>query len=252
MTRKHRERIFRMKQFSVRHEISSNKVGVDGVLIGAWSPVEKTGLKILDVGCGCGLIALMLAQRCQDAEIIGIDIDDNAVKEAKENVESSPWSNRIIIKKRDFSSLCSEKPKFDLIVSNPPFFESGVDPSESARMLARHAGTLSPRTLLEKSSDLLTDSGILSLITLSEQYEELIEAANKNGLFPIRAVFVRGNPQKEAKRVMIAFRKPPVMPPSECRDMPEISPTLLTIEKAPGEYTAEYISLCREFYTIFD
>lgn len=255
-----RERIFRMKQFEVRHELSSNKVGVDGVLVGAWTPVENQPKRILDAGCGCGLISLMMAQRVADAQITGIDIETNAVREAKLNAQDSPWGNRIAIQEKDFGSLSydisvnpSAYAPFDLIVSNPPFFDSGVNPEVSSRMLARHAGTLSPAILVKHAGKMLSEGGMLSFICPATQSESLITLAGRNGMGLYRAASIRGNPNTTPKRNILVFRRQ-----EEREDNPLPAPGTLPnsaeeilIEDAPGEYSQQYISLCRPFYTIF-
>lgn len=241
-----KERIFRMKKFNVNHSRSANKVGVDGVLIGAWANAGEVK-RVLDAGCGCGLISLMIAQRAPQAIVTGIDIDTDAVEEAKENVANSPWKERIEIMNVDFTCTQGE---YDLIISNPPFFDDGVrNVEESSRMLARHIGSLSPESLIKSAHRLLSKTGRLSLIARAESFDFLIESAKDNGLIPERAAFVKGHPEAPAKRVMIEFQKDSM----EGRDNPEslMTPEYIEIESAPGVYSSEYIALCKDFYIIF-
>lgn len=303
---KEKERIFRMKQFLVRHEMSSNKVGVDGVLIGAWCPIDHSPKKILDVGCGCGLISLMIAQRTDDSVIFGIDIEPASISEAKSNVAVSAWKDRIKICNLDFQKLLNlnsenssyqmkhsgaekvvghetigsgiitkekkgedndeaieeselKKMKFDLIVSNPPFFSSGVDSGESNRMLARHVGSLSPEIIVKNASGLLNDSGIISLITVASDAEKLIELSRKSGLLPYKAQFVKGKPDTSSKRVLLSFIKKSHNESSDIhsefvktknKSHFEFAPDLI-IEYQRGEYSMEYRRLCSPFYLAF-
>ena len=240
MSKQGKERIFRMKQFNINHSKSANKVGVDGVLVGAWASVENAS-KILDAGCGCGLITLMLAQRAPDAKIIGIDIEPAAVEEAGENTLNSPWPDRIRIESMDFGEV---KEKFDLMVSNPPFFHAGVaNPETCSRTLARHAGGLSPERLLERAQEILTPKGKVAFIAQADSEESLLRLAQENGLYLHRLLRVRGNNSAPQKRVLFEFGLKP-------SDIPPIVQEL-TIEISPGKYTEEYINLCFDFYTIF-
>lgn len=240
MSKPQKERIFRMKQFVVNHSISANKVGVDGVLVGAWAPVMKGSIRILDAGCGCGLISLMLAQRMPEARITGVDIEMGAVKEARENVTSSKWSDRVEILFKDFGEI---KEQYDLIVSNPPFFHSGVEASESSRTLARHAGSLSPERLII-SKERLKEGGSLVLIASAESEQSLILLGESTGLVLKRLTRVKGNPRVTPKRILMEWKKD-----LDRNNVPEIEE--LTIEVSRGQYTKEYIVLCKDFYVKF-
>lgn len=268
-----------MKRFAVKHERSANKVGVDGVLIGAWATVTSTDCDVLDAGCGCGLIALMLAQRLEDVGASGvvlraIDVERAAVDEAGENAAASPWSDRISAYCGDFRCEISRTGeiscggddnsgasrghhlRYDLIVSNPPFFHAGADSRSSARMLARHADTLSPEALMESAGMLLRPGGRLAFIAQAESETSLMAKAEECGLKLRRLTRVKGNPQAETKRVMMEWVWPgddscsgasqPPAPGDESSEFPLISE--LVIEYSPGVYTEEYIALCRDFY----
>ena len=139
---------FKFKQFTVWHDKCAMKVGTDGVLIGAWVNLNNAK-RVLDVGAGTGLIALMTAQRC-DAEIVGIEIDENASIQAKENVSSSPWANRIAIENIDYNDYTSNE-LFDVIISNPPFFENSLKSNQANRNTARHDISLSFAQLISKT-----------------------------------------------------------------------------------------------------
>lgn len=241
MDKREKERLFRMKQFNVRHSVSANKVGVDGVLVGAWTEVASAET-VLDAGTGCGLIALMIAQRAPDAKILAIEIVDSAVKEARLNVSESPWRDRIQVEQADFSLLCG---KYDLIVSNPPFFHAGVDSTVevSARTLARHSGSLSPEGLILCAKDLLNPGGRLSFIAQSDSEKKLLDLASGEGLILERICRVKGTPDAPAKRVLLQFLR-------NNDENKSISAryTELVIGQAPNRFSPDYTELCRPFY----
>lgn len=271
-----------MKRFSVRHQRSANKVGVDGVLIGAWAGVSATDRDVLDAGCGCGLIALMLAQRLEDigarrVRIHAVDLDHEAVEEAAENIADSPWRDRINTHYGDFRSELIQPDEvegagmsegcdseegnrpggmYDLIVSNPPFFHAGASSDGSARMLARHADTLSPEALLIEAPRMLRPGGRLAYIAQAESEEGLREIGESEGLHLRRLTRVKGNPRAGVKRVMMEWKRPDCRNAPGCNHLsssdkdPDMLPeiTELIIEHAPGDYTAQYIALCRDFY----
>ena len=240
--RKKHERLFRFKQFSVAHERSAMKVGVDGVLLGAWSDVN--GDRLLDAGCGCGVISLMLAQRNNHAHITGIDIDSNAIDEAIDNAEASPWSDRITFSCKSFSNLIHERHEFDRIISNPPFFSSGIQNPSSYREISRHAASLSPETLIQQSPLLLSSDGSLSLISPAHLLPAMINVAEENGMYCHRLTKVVTVEGKIPKRILTEWRR---------RDtaMTETLEETLTIEigkHGNRYYSNEYISLCSPFY----
>ena len=231
-----REKIFRFKQFSVVNDRTAMKVGTDGVLLGAWCPLEGTR-RVLDVGTGCGVIALMVAQRNPSAKIDAIDIDHDAIEEAKLNFENSPWSERLTAIDGDFNGIDVET-HYDLIVSNPPYFTNGILPTGDARTTARHTGSLSYRQLIEGASRLLTSEGSLALITPTDAEQEIIESATFASL-PVRQV-TRVIPVDGAiaKRTLWLFSH---------RNLPYHEDTL-TIAHSDGAFTNEYIALTGAFY----
>ena len=157
------------------------KVGTDGVLLGAWCDVA--GKKnVLDVGTGTGLIALMVAQRSQPATIDAIEIDEAAYYEACYNIENSPWSERISVVHIDFSDLCDKEKKYDLIVSNPPYFTNGILPPDGKRKIARHCETLTFDKLITHSVTLLSENGIICLITPADAENKITSIVVRNGL----------------------------------------------------------------------
>ena len=231
-----REKVFRFKQFAVVNDRTAMKVGTDGVLLGAWCPVANVN-RVLDVGTGCGVIALMIAQRCDTAIVDAIDIDHDAVEEAKENFGKSPWSERLTAIERDFNELRASE-GYDLIVSNPPYFTNGVLPTGDSRTTARHTALLSYRQLIEGAARLLTDDGTLALISPTDAESDIIEAATFASL-PVRQM-TRVIPVEgaDAKRTLWLLSR---------RDIPYREDTL-TIAQSDGTFTREYIDLTQAFY----
>lgn len=223
------------------------KVGVDGVLIGSWVDTE-CATKILDVGTGCGLIALMLAQRCPTAKVIGIDIDEASVNEARENVANSPWAEQISIINTSFHDmiLCKSHKEFDLIISNPPFFDSGISNAVTSRERARHQGSLSPSSVLLGSAKLLIPGGSIAMIVPSELYTELEAGARNLGYSLIRSCFVRGHVEAPYKRCLLQWRL------IDKADLAlDCASEYLTLEEKRGFPTEEYRKLCKDFYLKF-
>lgn len=238
---------FKFKKFSVSHHRSSMKVGVDGVLIGSWADVDGAR-SILDVGTGCGLIALMMAQRCTDASVTGIEIDEASVEEASENFTDSEWSDRLRIIYGSFPEdlKLEEKGKYDLIVSNPPFFDSGIGDIQTRRERARHQGTLSPSVILQASSLILNPDGRLAMVVPAEFSSSLEEEAKDIGLCLMKKCLVRGHEGAPYKRALLQWRC--VGDFSEKDD--EIT-EYLTLEATQNIPTEEYRRLCKNFYLKF-
>lgn len=235
-----RERIFRFKQFAVSHRRSAMKVGVDGTLLGAWADCSRAAT-ILDAGTGCGLIALMLAQRFPSAQISAVEIDSDACEEAEENFTVSPWRDRLSIINADLTT--SEGfGRFDHIVSNPPFFTSGVDKADTARIVARHCLGFSPTWLLKNCRKLLTPDGALSMIFPADSLDSLIEIANSTDMHLRRITKVKGHADAPVKRVLAEFA---------CNSCEIAETELLILENSPGKPTEAYRSLCSEFYLRF-
>ncbi|MCB9263119.1 MAG: methyltransferase [Flavobacteriales bacterium] len=227
--------MFRFKQFKINQTHSAMKIGTDGVLLGAWA-THRNPKHILDIGTGTGLIALMLAQRFSHAKIAAVEIDKTAFCEAKENFKNSNFADRILIKHTDIQHYNTES-MFDLIVSNPPFFEHSLPAGSTERTTARHE-TLSLQELLFYAKKLLNPNGNFCLIFPANRQKELIEKAENIGLFFEKIVHVRGRKTSEVKRILVCLGLTP-------------SHTLtdeLTIETARHEYTEEYIELTKDFY----
>lgn len=230
---------FRFKQFCVHHDRCAMKVGTDGVLLGAWANAGR-GKMILDVGTGTGLIALMMAQRYPGAAIRAIDIDRDAVAQARENVDDSPFADRMTVEQDDFrhyASACAEK--FDLIVSNPPWFNRALLPPDAQRKTARHSISLTLTELLLSAANCLSPEGVLALILPYDQQKELETQARELGFFLKRETVVYSLPESNPKRLLTEWTRSQSENPTQSK---------LTIEFARNCYSAEFIDLVREFY----
>ena len=203
------------------------KVGTDGVLLGAWCP---KGTRILDVGTGSGLIARMLMQRCPEAEVEGIDIDEAAVEQARENGV-----------KAYCSSLQNWQGSYDLIVSNPPYFQNSLKNPDKGREIARHTDTLSYAELIQHSARLLQEGGRLALILPAEAENEIREIAARYSLYCTRATRVYSKETKPVRRVLLSF----VMTTVRNDDM---ATDTLVLEDEKGGRSLPYQELCRDFY----
>ena len=240
---KNREKIFRFKQFAVANDRAAMKVGTDGVLLGAWAPVKPSD-RVLDVGTGCGLIALMLAQRAENASILAIDIDTEAVTEATENFANSPWGNRLTARVCDFNSLSfsTEEHPFSLIVSNPPYFENALTCPDEARSNARHDTSLSFRTIIRCASDLLCPGGSLCLVLPAECESAVVseaEAVHAQVAQICRVFSTTAETQPKRILVQLIYHSPtPVS-----TQLSEFA-----IEISRHNYTPQYIALTRDFY----
>jgi tRNA1Val (adenine37-N6)-methyltransferase len=230
---------FSFKQFTIFQEKSAFKVGTDGVLLGAVANVDGVG-KILDIGSGTGLIALMLAQRC-NAEIVAIEPDYESYVQARDNIGNCKWSTRIKIENCDLQSYTGNE-KFDLIVTNPPFFKDSLKNPDLRKSSARHTDSLSSADLLSGVARLLNDIGIFQVIMPYVEGTILIAEAHRVGLFCNSILKIRPLPTSEIKRLILTFGREKAIPVEK----------FLTIEKGKRhEFTEDYINLTRNFYLKF-
>ena len=232
--------MFKFKQFTVHQQRSAMKVGTDGVLIGAWASVRPADRALLDIGTGTGLIALMLAQRNPKAEVVAVEIDTESAAQASENVAESPWSDRIKVERCAVQEFTPTM-KFDLIVSNPPYFVDSLKCPDESRNTARHTDTLSFAELMHTAERLLAPDGRLAVIVPAEAALSVIAAGK---LHLVRRCDVRTKPNGAPKRVMLEFS--PRFEGVATREE-------LTIgDGSNGGYSPEYIALTRDFYLKFD
>ncbi len=226
--------VFKFKKFTIIQEQSAMKVGTDGVLLGAWVPCKESNT-ILDIGCGTGLITLMLAQRNPESSIVGIEIDKAASQEAQKNSINSDWKERIKINHTSLQDF-TPKNQFDLIVSNPPFFPE--DNSQERRAIARRTNTLSFKDLIQHAANLLSAKGVFAVIIPKDSEKQFCNIATAQHLYCSRVCNVKGNATAPVKRVMLAFSFTKA----------ELKTEELTIEKSRHNYTDAYTQLCKDFY----
>ena len=264
--------VFRFKRFSVENDRSAMKVNTDGVLLGASMTLKPSDRLLLDIGTGTGTIALMAAQRLSDLDalsglpaersislniceasrkvgrnvpversIYAIDIDEASADEAGKNFKESPWPDILQAHHASLDEISGtfKDTRFDLIFSNPPYFEDSLTAPDKRKSTARHTSDgLSYRDILDFASKNLADDGRVSLVLPAEQEHDLCRYARMNGLYLFRMVYVKTVPRKQPSRMVAEFSR------LRCDD-PET--TCLTIQNE-GKYTSEYLSLMHEFY----
>ncbi len=237
-----RNNYFQFKQFRIVQERSAMKVGVDGVLLGAWADTAHAK-RILDIGTGTGLIALMMAQKNSLAQIDAVEIEQEALQEALRNIQQSPWSNRIQLKSGSFQEFTETiHRKYDLIVSNPPFFSNGHQAPQKNRAQARHSDSLPLPVLISGAAGLLAENGKIALVLPIENLQELKQLAILNNLYISRLCRIKPNPQKPDFRILAELVR------SECITREE---TLMIEFEKHFDYTPEYQALTCDFYLKF-
>lgn len=241
---------FRFKQFEVFHDRCAMKVGMDGVLLGAWAnapqEVSKKDIRILDIGTGSGLIALMLAQKYPDAIIDAVEKDVSASLQAAENVAHSPWPNAIEIHQGGFPEVMRglEYPTegaYHLIVSNPPYFRDNLKPVNKMRRMARHAEDLTFLNLVQGVAPLLHQDGLFSVIIPFDAAEVFEEYCWEYKLYPQKYCEVISVEGKAPKRMMLSFSKNNLA----------IEREHLTLSDKEGKETEEYKRLTGAYYLAF-
>jgi len=215
------------------------KVGTDGALLGAWAPIDKVK-NILDVGTGTGLIALMLAQRCPNALITAIEPNKDAALDAADNFERSPFADRITLIESTLQDFQTDE-RFDLIVSNPPFFKNSLPAPEPGRHMARHNDTLSHTELLN-ATNLLAPSGLLAGIYPAELWSVVKKDALNRGLIIAAEQPVKPLPEKPPHRVLFAITREAV--PTAV----DISADFAIETEERHRYTEEFTRLLKPFY----
>lgn len=230
---------FTFKHFTVHQDRCAMKIGTDGVLLGAWVPIKDTVRSILDVGAGTGVIALMAAQRSQAEIIDALEIDADAYEQAVENFEASSWGDRLFCYHASFQEFVAEiDDKYDLLISNPPFYTEDYKTSDTKRDMARFEDALPFEHLLVGASRLLSNQGQFALIIPYKEEEQVIEIAGQVGLFPEKITRVRGTITSDIKRTLLLFG----------RDTKKIETEELIIENSRHQYTDAYVDLTRDFY----
>lgn len=218
------------------------KVGTDGVLLGAWARLDESHLRVLDIGTGTGLIALMAAQRTEGwgAEIVGVEIDPSAAEDARENVARSEWAQRVTIAQTSIQDYVPEV-QFDHIISNPPYFVASLLSPDAARTTARHTTSLTFDELAAAAARLLAPEGALSVVLPYDAAPDMTLAAARKGLFLVRRTDVSSKTGGKALRSLLEYGRKPLPTATDS----------LTIHLPDGDYTPEYRELTKAFYLKF-
>ena len=232
---------FYFKQFTIFQDKCAMKVGTDGILLGSWANILGNS-QILDIGTGTGLLALMLAQRSQSSintVIDAVEIDHDAYLQATDNVKRSPWCDRIDVYHASIQDFAANHFKqYDLIISNPPFFENAYKSSQESRTLARHNDSLLQTDILQITAQLLKSNGHLAVIYPTDLANNFQDKAKAFNLFCDRKVYVKPTPKSSVKRILLELSKTK----SLCQE------NMLTIEEEKHIYTKDYINLVKDFY----
>lgn len=236
--------IFHFKKFDVKNERSAMKVNTDGVLLGICAPIQPSDRQILDIGTGTGTVALVLAQRLsgtpigEGAVITGIDIDKDAAGEADENFRESPWSGILTALHTPLSEYDPDC-GFDLIVSNPPYYDDSLTNPDARKATARHTGGgLSYREILAFAETRLNSGGRLCIILPADQEKELLRYGRMHGLHPSNILRIKTVQRKAPSRTIVTFKSGErAVPVEDC---------LVIMEK--GSYTRQYLSLVKDYY----
>lgn len=226
---------FRFKQFNIEQERCSMKVGTDGVLLGAWFPLDH-GCSVLDIGTGTGLVALMAAQRGA-VSVTAVDIDADAVLQARQNAAASAWANKVEVICQDIATFNTDI-RFDRIVCNPPFFRDSLRSPDAGRNTARHNDSLSFETLAQRAASLLAPGGRFCLVLPYDAVEVFIRCAAAAGLDLCRRTDVLTAPGKTPKRSLVAFGK----------NRAVLDTDVLQMCGPDGKETPQYVELVKDFY----
>ncbi|WP_024872945.1 tRNA1(Val) (adenine(37)-N6)-methyltransferase [Tolumonas lignilytica] len=227
---------FTFKQFHIEQDRCAMKVGTDSIVLGCWTPVGGAK-RILDIGTGTGILALMLAQRThQEVQIDAVELDPEAVRQAEENINASPWRERIRVFRHDIRTY--QAPHYDLIISNPPYFVHGQSLPDAARQLARHTEALDHASLLESAARLLTPFGKLALVLPVAQGDALIALAMQQGWHLQQRCWVETKRGKEPNLMLLLLSRKSV----------ETEEEQLCLREIDNRYSPEFIALADEFY----
>lgn len=234
--------MFHFKKFSIDDSTAAMKVGTDAVLLGAWAKCENE-TRILDIGSGSGILALMMAQRNKSVPIDAVEIDSDAADIANQNFLLSPWAGQINLYNQSISDFqLHTKHQYSLIVCNPPFFTNSLKTPDKARNLARHNDSLPVSELLEISSRLLLEAGKAAFIIPVDAYEYWQHEAKKCNLFPYCIKVVRSSPTHKPHRILIVF--------TSVKQTESIDSELI-IYQSEKKYSFEYQNLTKDFYLNF-
>jgi tRNA1Val (adenine37-N6)-methyltransferase len=229
---------FQFKQFRIEQGQCAMKVTTDACIQGAWTPVHNSVKRVLDIGAGTGLLSLMLAQRNPDIVIDAIELDADAAAQARNNVAVSPWQGRINIIEGDVRSY-SFGDKYDLIISNPPFFKDSLLGDEAGRNMARHTLSLSYEELLKVIEANLTTGGYASVLLPSAEYQQLEKLSAAAGWYEADGLLIAHRPHAKVKRVVSVISK---------KERPSVEKQTLIIQDEGCNYSKAFVDLLSPFY----
>lgn len=216
------------------------KVGTDGVLLGAWCPIDNNPFSVLDIGAGTGILSLMVAQRTNAEQLDALEIDEDAYEQCVENFEASPWSDRLFCFHAGLDEFVDEpEDEYDIIISNPPFYDEDFKTDNSQRDLARFQDALPFEDLVEAADLLLSENGIFAVIIPFKEEERFIDLCAEAELFPVKVTRVKGTHNTPIVRSLLAFKR---------YELSVLTADELVIEIRRHEYTDDYINLTKDFY----
>ncbi len=229
---------FRFRQFTLHQDLCAMKVTTDACIQGAWTPLPVAIERILDIGTGTGLLALMLAQRSRDTIIEAVEYDADAAQQATINAASSPWASRTHIMHQDIRTY-NPGHQYDLIICNPPFFRNSLKNETEQKSIARHNVTLTAHELAHAVSNLLSPDGTFSLLLPAAEIQHWYPVLKKYGINEYARLEVKHTPAAAIKRMvsLLSFRQVPA-PDTET----------LIIKDIEGSYTEQFATLLRPFY----
>ena len=230
---------FQFKEFKVKQDRCAMKVGTDGVLLGAWADIPEHVNSILDIGTGTGVIALQLAQRSDASIIDALEIEPQAFEQAVENFENSQWADRLYCYHASLQEFVKEiDEKYDLIISNPPYFNDTFKDLDKQRALARHTQELPFNELLEGVSKIMSADGSAAFIIPFKEEANFLELAKIKNLFPVRISRYRGNAKSDLIRSLVELKN----------KVTTTTQDEFFLEHSRHEYTDHYKSLVKDFY----
>jgi tRNA1Val (adenine37-N6)-methyltransferase len=232
---------FEFKQFSVQQEFCAMKVCTDACLFGAWVAQKMASENVassLDVGAGTGLLSLMLAQKLDRALINAIEIDEAASKQANENFENSLWKKRLHLSHCAAQNFVSET-QFDLIISNPPFFENALKSDDAKRNIALHENGLALDELIKIANKFLKDDGKFAVLLPHLRTNYFEKLASENGFYLKERLLVKQSPKHTCFRSILLFQK---------KYVEFIKEGSIEIKNAENEYSSAFIALLKDYY----
>jgi len=216
------------------------KIGTDGVLLGAWCPIDNHPYAVLDIGAGTGILSLMLAQRSHAEQIDALEIDEEAYEQCVENFEASPWSDRLFCFHAGLDEFVDEpEDEYDIIISNPPFYAEDFKTDNSQRDLARFQDAMPFEELIAAADLLLSENGVFAVIIPYKEEERFIDLCAEVELYPVKVTRVKGSHNTPIVRSLLAFKR---------YELSVLTADELVIEINRHEYTDAYLNLTKDFY----